>query len=199
MPSTQTWALWRQNATRIATDGPSPARGRGWMLLRRPETREMQADARVALATRLVSTASLRRRLRPTLPARRVTRTGPASRLEGVELTSAGLRVAGVTGAQGLRRARRSRRRWTQTAAQWQMVRLDVGAWWMHDGGRLARGGAPRARGGAGGNGRDGEGCGAREAAALRPRLRGRARGGDASRQVGVCGAHDVTTLHAVK
>jgi len=34
------------------------------------------------------------------------------------------------------------------------MARHDVGAWRMHDGGRLARGGAPRARGGAGGNGR---------------------------------------------
>ena len=65
------------------------------------------------------------------------------------------------------------------------MARHDVGAWRMHDGGRLARGGAPRARGGAGGNGRGGEGCGALGAAALLPRLRGRARGEDASRQVG--------------
>ena len=71
------------------------------MFLRRLSTREMQAEASGALATRLVNTASLRQRLRPTLPARRVTRTGPASRLAGVGLTSAGLQVTGVTGVAG--------------------------------------------------------------------------------------------------
>ena len=158
------------------------------MLLRRPETRGVQAEARVALATRLVSAASLRRRLQPALPARRVTRTGPASRLAGVGLTSAGLQVTGGTGVAG-----RAGPAASATIAQ----AMDAGRRPMANGptrrGRLAD--ARRRQAGSWRRSSRSwrcwrqwprqQGCGARGAAALLPRLRGRARGEDASRQVG--------------